>query len=155
MLKPARLLPREPAWPRVERCGSALGPRLTPVGSVGYNSDILTASARCRGTVSAGPWRDDFNVLSEDEKAKLGVRLRRISGQVAAVQRMVDDDTYCVDTLTQIAAASGALGKVSEIILESHIRSCVAESLREGSESDKDKKLEELIALFRKFGRPG
>lgn len=98
--------------------------------------------------------RFDVAVLSEDEKAKLDARLKRIAGQVGAVQRMVEDDAYCVDTLTQVAAASGALGKVSEIILESHIRSCVADALREGSQSDKDQKLEELIALFRKFGRP-
>ena len=112
------------------------------------------ANARRRYPDPVGHEREATNVLSEDEKAKIGVRLRRIAGQVSAVQRMVDDDAYCVETLTQIAAASGALGKVSEIILESHIRSCVADALREGSESDKDQKLEELIALFRKFGRP-
>lgn len=120
-----------------------------------YTRQLRMASARRRYPLPVGHEREEISVLSEEEKTKIGVRLRRIAGQVSAVQRMVDDDTYCVDTLTQIAAASGALSKVSEIILESHIRSCVAESLREGSESDKDKKLEELIALFRKFGRPG
>ena len=94
-------------------------------------------------------------MLSEDEKAKLANRLRRIAGQVSAVQRMMNEDAYCVEVRTQIAAASGAVGKVSEMILESHIRSCVADALREGSESDKDQKLEELISLFRTFGRPG
>lgn len=94
-------------------------------------------------------------MLSDDEKTKLQNRLRRVAGQVAAIERMIDKDAYCVETLTQLAAATGALGKVSEIVLESHIRTCVADALREGSESEKDRKLEELIALFRKFGRPG
>ncbi|QDU89542.1 Copper-sensing transcriptional repressor CsoR [Pirellulimonas nuda] len=72
-------------------------------------------------------------MLSEDEKSKLANRLRRISGQVAAVHRMMDEDAYCVEILTQIAAANGALGKVGQIILESHIKSCVAAALECGN----------------------
>lgn len=94
-------------------------------------------------------------MLADEEKAKVGARLKRIAGQVGAIQRMVENDAYCVDTLTQIAAASGALGKVSEIILENHIRSCVTEALQKGSDEDRDQKLDELVALFRRFGRPG
>lgn len=90
-------------------------------------------------------------MLSEEEKTKLGNRLRRIAGQVAAVQRMMDEDAYCVEILTQIAAASGALGKVGEMILESHIISCVAIALESGNTKQRDAKLEELIELFRKY----
>lgn len=90
-------------------------------------------------------------MLSEDDKAKLANRLRRIAGQVSAVQRMMDDDAYCVDILTQIAAASGALGKVGQIIIESHIRTCVADAAKSGSAKAQDQKLEELIELFRKY----
>jgi len=92
-------------------------------------------------------------MLSDDEKVKLANRLRRISGQVSAVERMIDEDEYCVDILTQIAAANGALGKVGQIILESHIHSCVTNAMRDGSDKVRDEKLDELIILFRKYAR--
>jgi len=92
-------------------------------------------------------------MLTDDEKTKLANRLRRIAGQVSAVQRMMDEDTYCVEILTQIAAANGALGKVGQIILESHIKSCVAEAIKSGSAQQRDEKLEELIEIFRKYAR--
>jgi DNA-binding FrmR family transcriptional regulator len=90
-------------------------------------------------------------MLSDEEKTKLANRLRRISEQVSAVQRMMDEDAYCVEILTQIAAASGALGKVGQMIIESHIKSCVAEAVQSGSAKERDKKLDELIELFRKY----
>jgi len=92
-------------------------------------------------------------MLSDDEKAKLTNRLSRISGQVAAVQRMIDEDEYCVDILMQIAAANGALGKVGQIILESHINSCVKNAMSDSNSKERDVKLEELIDLFRKYAR--
>lgn len=92
-------------------------------------------------------------MLSDDEKTKLANRLRRIAGQVSAVQRMMDEDAYCVEILTQIAAASGALGKVGQIILESHIKSCVADAVKSGTAKQRDEKLDELIEIFRKYAR--
>jgi DNA-binding FrmR family transcriptional regulator len=55
-------------------------------------------------------------------------RLRRIEGQVRGIQRMVAEDEYCIDILTQISAASGALKKVAVALLDDHIRHCVAEA---------------------------
>jgi CsoR family transcriptional regulator, copper-sensing transcriptional repressor len=55
-------------------------------------------------------------------------RLRRIEGQVRGIQRMVTDDQYCIDILTQISAAGAALKKVSVALLDDHIRHCVAEA---------------------------
>jgi DNA-binding FrmR family transcriptional regulator len=92
-------------------------------------------------------------MLSDDEKAKLANRLRRISGQVSAVERMIEEDEYCVDILMQIAAANGALGKVGQIILESHIHSCVTNAMRDGNDKERKQKLEELISLFQKYAR--
>jgi DNA-binding FrmR family transcriptional regulator len=62
-------------------------------------------------------------------KQDLLTRLRRIEGQVRGLQRMVEDDAYCIDVLTQITAADGALKKVAVALLEDHIRHCVAEGL--------------------------
>ena len=90
-------------------------------------------------------------MLSEDDKKKLTNRLRRVVGQVEAVGRMIEDDQYCVDILMQLSAATGALGKVGEIVLENHLKTCVAEALEGGESADREKKLEELISLFRKY----
>ena len=90
-------------------------------------------------------------MLSESEKKKLNNRLRRIIGQVEAVDRMIDDDEYCVDILMQLSAATGALAKVGEIVLEKHLRTCVADAMESGKASEREKKLDELIKIFRKY----
>lgn len=61
-------------------------------------------------------------------KADHLARLRRVEGQVRGVQRMVEDDAYCIDVLTQIAAASKALQRVAVNLLEEHLRHCVADA---------------------------
>jgi DNA-binding FrmR family transcriptional regulator len=62
-----------------------------------------------------------------ENKPGLLARLRRVEGQIRGVQRMVTDDAYCIDILTQIAAANSALRKVAVALLEDHIRHCIAE----------------------------
>lgn len=88
---------------------------------------------------------------SEDDKKKLNHRLRRVAEQVEAVGRMIEEDAYCVDILMQLSAATGALGKVGQIVLENHLKTCVAEAMKTGPSADRDKKLEELLTLFRKY----
>lgn len=90
-------------------------------------------------------------MLSEDDKKKLNNRLRRVVGQVEAVGRMIEEDEYCVDILMQLSAATGALGKVGQIVLEQHIKTCVSDAMASGDPSDRDQKLEELIKIFRKY----
>lgn len=94
-------------------------------------------------------------MLDSDEKKRLLARMRRIEGQVRAIQRMIEEDSYCVDTLHQIAAAQAALGKAGQLILSSHIESCVAESFKSGSERDRTKKIEELMDVFGRYARLG
>jgi DNA-binding FrmR family transcriptional regulator len=67
-------------------------------------------------------------------KDDLLARLRRIEGQVRGLQRMVDNDDYCIDILTQITAASNALKKVAVGLLDDHIRHCVVEGTEEGKD---------------------
>ncbi len=71
-----------------------------------------------------------------DNKDRLVVRLRRIEGQVRGIQRMVQEDTYCIDVLTQITAITGALNKVAVSLLEDHLGHCVADSLVAGADPD-------------------
>ena len=72
----------------------------------------------------------------DDNKDRLLVRLRRIEGQVRGIQRMVQENTYCIDILTQITAITGALNKVAVSLLEDHLGHCVADSLVVGADAD-------------------
>ncbi len=71
-----------------------------------------------------------------DNKQQVLTRLRRIEGQVRGLQRMVENDTYCIDVLTQVSAATRALQAVALALLEDHLAHCVTEAVREGSEAD-------------------
>jgi DNA-binding FrmR family transcriptional regulator len=79
-------------------------------------------------------------------------RLRRIEGQVRGLQRMVGEDAYCIDILTQVAAVQTALEQVAVRVLDAHVRGCVAEAVADGGD-DADAKLEELMAAVQRFSR--
>src|SRR3954453_2022418 len=70
--------------------------------------------------------------IKAKDKELLENRLKRIEGQVRGVQRMVDEEAYCVDVLTQIASVVSALEKVGTILLKDHIEHCVRESIERG-----------------------
>jgi DNA-binding FrmR family transcriptional regulator len=80
-----------------------------------------------------------------DKEALLG-RLRRIEGQVRGVHRMVEEDAYCIDVLTQIAAATRALQAVAVGLLEGHLAHCMVDAARDGDPSAKVKEATEAIA---------
>jgi CsoR family transcriptional regulator, copper-sensing transcriptional repressor len=80
-----------------------------------------------------------------DDKEDILARLRRVEGQVRGLQRMVDNDDYCIDILTQITAASNALKKVAVGLLDDHIRHCVMQ----GTEARKDMVSEATAAIER------
>jgi DNA-binding FrmR family transcriptional regulator len=84
-------------------------------------------------------------------KERLENRLRRIEGQVRGVQRMVNEEAYCVDVLTQIASVVSALEKVGTILLKDHVEHCVRESIEKGE--DADDKIEELTTAVERFLR--
>ena len=78
-----------------------------------------------------------------DSRGQLQVRLRRIEGQVRGLQRMVDEDAYCIDVLTQVAAVSKALQGVGLKLLEEHLRHCVASAQQSGDTERADQLIEE------------
>ena len=80
-------------------------------------------------------------------------RLRRIEGQVRGLQRMVDEDAYCVDILTQVAAVQTALEQVAVNVLDGHVRNCVADAVAGSDEAEADAKLDELMAAVRRFAK--
>jgi DNA-binding FrmR family transcriptional regulator len=83
-------------------------------------------------------------------KEDLQARLRRIEGQVRGLHRMVDEDQYCIDILTQVNSATAALRAVGMGLLDDHVRHCVRESLEHGQG---DEKVEELVAAVARFAR--
>ena len=87
------------------------------------------------------------------DKDALAKRLHRIEGQVRGIERMLEEDRYCIDILTQIAAVSTALEAVAFKILDEHVRHCVAGALTSGDEADAAEKTEELLAAVRRFAR--
>jgi DNA-binding FrmR family transcriptional regulator len=87
------------------------------------------------------------------DKDALVKRLHRIEGQVRGIERMVEDDRYCIDVLTQISAVSTALGSLALKILDDHVRHCVAGALQSGDEADGRAKVDELLEAVQRFAR--
>ena len=85
------------------------------------------------------------------EKQQLQARLRRIEGQVRGVARMIDEDKYCVDVVTQVAAIQAALDKVSLGLLDGHVRGCVRDEIKAGGgEAKVDELLEVMDRVLRR-----
>ena len=87
------------------------------------------------------------------DKAALVKRLHRIEGQVRGIEKMVGDDRYCVDILTQISAVSTALDAVALKILDEHVNHCVAGVLSSGDETAAREKTNELLEAVRRFAK--
>jgi len=87
------------------------------------------------------------------DKEALVKRLHRIEGQVRGIERMVDDDRYCIDILTQIAAVNTALESLAFKILDEHVRHCVVGALASADEADAAVKTEELLEAVQRFTR--
>jgi CsoR family transcriptional regulator, copper-sensing transcriptional repressor len=87
-----------------------------------------------------------------DDKASLERRLARIEGQVRGLRRMVDEEAYCIDVLTQISAVERALDGVALKLLSDHTDHCVREAIAEGG-AEADEKVDELKAAVERFAR--
>jgi DNA-binding FrmR family transcriptional regulator len=88
-----------------------------------------------------------------ENKNELLKRLARAEGQVRGIARMVEEDRYCIDILTQLAAADTALESVALAILDDHVKHCVAGALASGDETDAGAKVDELLAAVRRFAK--
>jgi DNA-binding FrmR family transcriptional regulator len=87
------------------------------------------------------------------DKEALIKRLHRIEGQVRGIERMVEDERYCIDVLTQISAVNTALESLAFKILDEHVRHCVAGALTSGDEADAQAKTQELLGAVQRFAR--
>lgn len=117
------------------------GPKNAPEGDQKLNAET-------EGGAEAGAIH---GYIKARDKEKVQNRLKRIEGQVRGLQRMVDEEAYCVDVLTQISSSVSALEKVATILLQDHVAHCVRESIENGEQADE--KIQELTAAVERFLR--
>ena len=86
-------------------------------------------------------------------KEQLLKRLARIEGQVRGISRMIEDDRYCIDVLTQLGAVDTALEAVAVKVLEDHVQHCVAGALASGNKQEADEKSRELLEAVQRFAK--
>ena len=87
------------------------------------------------------------------DKEALVKRLHRIEGQVRGIERMVEDDRYCIDILTQVAAVNTALESLAFKVLDDHVNHCVSDALSSGDPKEAAAKSKELMEAVRRFAR--
>lgn len=90
-------------------------------------------------------------LAKSNDKEAIIKRLNRIEGQVKGIQKMLEDERYCVDILVQISAIRSAINRVGNIILENHIKGCVSNSIKEGNTQQSDELISELMETINKF----
>jgi DNA-binding FrmR family transcriptional regulator len=91
--------------------------------------------------------------MRKDIKASCQKRLNRIEGQVRGLSKMVDEDRYCIDLVTQISAVRAALRRVEEEILKDHVAHCVEDAINSGNRADQRRKIAELMEVVGRADR--
>lgn len=91
--------------------------------------------------------------MQNTTKASCRKRLSRIEGQVRGLARMVDEDRYCIDIVTQIAAVRAALGRFEEEVLRDHVAHCVEHAINSGNAADQRRKIAELMEVLARSQR--
>ena len=91
--------------------------------------------------------------MRKDSKTSVQKRLGRIEGQVRGLSKMVDEDRYCIDIVTQISAVRAALRRVEEEVLRDHVAHCVEHAIASGNKADQREKISELMAVIGRADR--
>jgi CsoR family transcriptional regulator, copper-sensing transcriptional repressor len=91
--------------------------------------------------------------MRQDAKTSVLKRLQRIEGQVRGLARMVEDDRYCIDVVTQLSAARAALRGVEEEILKDHVAHCVEHAITSGNKTEQRRKVAELMDVMSRASR--
>jgi DNA-binding FrmR family transcriptional regulator len=97
------------------------------IGGYSVGQDVVAADRS---------WLEGWMRGYSESKEQLQTRLRRVEGQVRGLQRMVDEDAYCIDVLTQISAVNAALRSVAVVLLDDHLRHCVRDAAGDDTRSD-------------------
>ncbi len=94
-------------------------------------------------------------MMNTEQKDKVIARLKRIEGQVRGLQKMIEDNRYCIDILTQTASVVAALHSVEDRVMEQHLHSCVSDAIRSGDPDQKRQKIDEIMTVLSKFRKTG
>lgn len=92
-------------------------------------------------------------MLESDKKTELTNRLKSIEGHIRGIQRMVDEDTYCMDILKQVKAVQQALERVSALTLENHLNTCVTTAIRSDDTVEQERVVREIMDVFKATGK--
>ncbi len=120
---------------------------------------ILVGTRRFAGRTLRGynltciPWEGIEQGMTKNSKASCLKRLSRIEGQVRGLARMVEDDRYCIDIVTQIAAVRAALRRVEDEVLRDHISHCVEHAIVSGDAAEQRQKIAELMEVLSRTAR--
>lgn len=119
----------------------------------GYNDavrEVLTMCDHDDCHLEMQPEKKTAVPRTDSEKQKIVNRLKRLEGQVRGLQKMIEEDRYCIDILIQLSAAQAALKKVGFSVLERHTKSCVKKAIQAGHG---DEQIEELIKVLKQFSK--
>ncbi|SER58371.1 metal-sensing transcriptional repressor [Salipaludibacillus aurantiacus] len=101
-------------------------------------------------TIPLTPEKTPAKMRSEEDKKLLIQRLKRVEGQVRGIQKMIEEDRYCVDILVQVSAVNAALKKVGYTLLEDHTRGCVTNAVKQG---EGEETINELMKVIQQFSK--
>jgi DNA-binding FrmR family transcriptional regulator len=93
--------------------------------------------------------------MQKKTKELVIARLKKIEGQVRGIQKMVSEDRYCIDILTQTASIVSALRRVEDEVMDNHLRTCVADAMQEGAMDERDEKIAEVMTVLKRFRKQG
>lgn len=93
--------------------------------------------------------------MTDEQKKQAVDRLKRIEGQIRGLQKMVDDDRYCIDILTQTASVVSALKGVEDLVMDQHLHTCVADAMRSNDGAKQKEKIDEVMTVLSKFRKHG
>ena len=130
------------------------GVRVAAAASARFSGtgDVLRSHVRLQilAEITLGGY---IRAMRQDIKASCQKRLNRIEGQVRGLAKMVDDDRYCIDIVTQISAVRAALRRVEEEILRDHVAHCVEHAISSGDKADQRRKIAELMEVVGRADR--
>jgi len=93
--------------------------------------------------------------MAHEHKMQAMARLKRIEGQIRGIQRMLEEDRYCVDILTQTSSVVAALHGVEDVIMENHLNTCVTDAIKSGNVAERQEKIDEVMSVITKFRKHG
>ena len=94
-------------------------------------------------------------MMNEKQKNDVTLRLSKVEGQIRGIRKMIDEDRYCIDILSQTRAVTAAMRKIEDLIMEQHLNTCVLNSMKSGDKEDQKEKISEIMDVLSKFRKNG